>query len=356
MKKLMVLLALGALLLSSCIKREEVKAADGTQTAANKAEAPKSAERIKYVKTGVVAKRKMNLVFTSDAVLEPRGKIDFKTEQGGTVETIYKKNGDPVKKGEVVMELSDPATEGAYKTAETAWNIASANFEKFQTLYQKKLISYLEYAPYETAYSSTRGNYETARNNYEKLLGKAPIDGIVGNLFVKEGNKIEKEKVLFTVVDESQMEAYVGFPAEWLSEIEVGEAISLKISALNEEISGKILEINPIADSTTKKFRVKISVDNPKGRIKDGMYAIVTVSVGSKETLSIEDSGVFVRDLISYVYLVQDGAVHRYQVVTGTTNLPYTEITYEGIKEGDRIVIDGIYGLEEGDKIEEAGK
>ncbi|MDR1835883.1 MAG: efflux RND transporter periplasmic adaptor subunit [Fusobacteriaceae bacterium] len=355
MKKLLLMIMLGALLFSSCIKKGEAQAADATRPAGS-AGAPIPPERIKYVKTGLVTKRKMSLIFTSDAVLEPKGKIDYKTEQGGTVETIYKKNGDVVRKGEVVMELSDPATKGTFSTAETNWNIASANFEKFSTLYQKKLISYLEYAPYETAWSSAKGNYETAKSNYEKLLGKAPIDGIVGNLFVKEGNKIEKEKVLFTVVDDSKMEAYVGFPAEWLTEIEVGEAITLRISALNESFDGTILEINPIADSATKKFRVKISVDNPKGRIKDGMYAIVTVPVGSKDTLSIEDSGVFVRDLISYVYIVEDGAVHRYQVTTGTTNLPYTEISYENIKEGDRIVIDGIYGLEEGDKIEEAAK
>lgn len=150
------------------------------------------------------------------------------------------------------------------------------------------------------------------------------------------------------------METYVGFPAEWLTQIQVGQGIDVEVGALNnKKYVGKILEINPIADSVTKKYMIKLGIDNKEKDIKDGMYAYVTVPVGEVNVLSVSDESIFVRNLLSYVFKVEDGVAKRVEVKTGATNLPYTEISSTSLKEGDRVVVKGIFGLEEGNKVEE---
>ena len=324
-------------------------------------------KKVKYVITEPATMRKMNQVFKSDAVLEPKNKVDHKTEKGGTIEKILKRNGDAVKKGELVMELSDAATESSYFTAKANYtsalsslNIAKNNYQKFKNLYEKELVSYLEYVGYENTYVSAKGNYEAAKASYEnaksdydKLFRKAEIDGIVGNLFGKEGNEISSSEIIFTVVNDKSMETYVGFPAEWLTQIKVGQDLEVEVGALGKKFVGKILEINPIADSTTKKYMIKIAVDNPDRVIKDGMYSYVTIPVGEINVLSVSDEAIFVRNLLSYVFKVEDGVAKRVEVKTGATNLPYTEIYSDNVKEGDRIVVKGIFGLEEGNEVEE---
>ncbi|WP_130889636.1 efflux RND transporter periplasmic adaptor subunit [Fusobacterium varium] len=324
-------------------------------------------KKVKYVITEPATMRKMNQVFKSDAVLEPKNKVDHKTEKGGTIEKILKRNGDAVKKGELVMELSDAATESSYFTAKANYtsalsslNIAKNNYQKFKNLYEKELVSYLEYVGYENTYVSAKGNYEAAKASYEnaksdydKLFRKAEIDGIVGNLFGKEGNEISSSEIIFTVVNDKSMETYVGFPAEWLTQIKVGQDLEVEVGALGKKFVGKILEINPIADSTTKKYMIKIAVDNPDRVIKDGMYSYVTIPVGEINVLSVSDEAIFVRNLLSYVFKVEDGVAKRVEVKTGATNLPYTEISSDNVKEGDRIVVKGIFGLEEGNEVEE---
>lgn len=62
-------------------------------------------EQVKYVITEPATMRKMNQVFKSDAVLEPKNKVNHQTEKGGTIEKILKRNGDTVKKGELVMDF-----------------------------------------------------------------------------------------------------------------------------------------------------------------------------------------------------------------------------------------------------------
>ena len=98
---------------------------------------------------------------------------------------------------------------------------------------------------------------------------------------------------------------------------------------------------------------IKIAVDNKDRAIKDGMYSYVLVPAGKTRALSIEDEAVFVRNLLSYVYKIEDGVAKRIEVKQGATNLPYTQISSPDIKEGDRVVVKGVFGLEEGDKVEE---
>ena len=352
MKRAKYLVFILLLILVGCGKKQETKQIEA---------------KVKYVVTQPVQYREMNQVFRSDAILEPHGKVDHKTEKGGTIEKILKKNGDKVNKGDLVMILKDGPTESAYFTAKanyasskSAMEIAKNNYEKFKKLYSQQLVSYLEYVNYENNYINARGafeaaqaKFESAKSDYDKLRRKADISGVVGNLFGKVGNKVSASDTLFTVIDDSSMESYVGFPAEWLDQIKVGLGVDITIPDIDKSFKGRIVEINPIAQADTKKFMIKIAVDNKDRAIKDGMYSYVLVPAGKTRALSIEDEAVFVRNLLSYVYKIEDGIAKRIEVKQGATNLPYTQISSPDIKEGDRVVVKGVFGLEEGDKVEE---
>ena len=262
--------------------------------------------------------------------------------------------------------MSDANTEAAflqakanYQSASANFNIAQNNYQKFKTLYDKQLISYLEFANYEASYASASGNLEVARaayssaqDSYSKLIARAEIDGVVGNLFVKEGNEISAKQVLFTVLNDNKMQTYVGVGPEAISKIKMGDKVAVKIDALAKEFEAKITELNPIADPVTKNFKVKLTLDNTEKEIKDGMFGSVVIPVGQSQVLSIEDEAVVTRDLLNYVFKYENGKVKLVEVKVGATNLPYTEISSPEIKEGDKIVVKGIFGLQDNDDVE----
>ena len=354
MKKILSLILASSLLLVACGNDK-------------KAEAPAQEQKIvKTVEVADVQTREMSKLFQSTSVWEPLAKIDFSTDRGGTVEKIYKRNGEFVKKGEVIVKLSDANTEAAflqakanYQSASANFNIAQNNYQKFKTLYDKQLISYLEFANYEASYASASGNLEVARaayssaqDSYGKLIARAEIDGVVGNLFVKEGNEISAKQVLFTVLNDNKMQTYVGVGPEAISKIKMGDKVAVKIDALAKEFEAKITELNPIADPVTKNFKVKLTLDNTEKEIKDGMFGSVVIPVGQSQVLSIEDEAVVTRDLLNYVFKYENGKVKLVEVKVGATNLPYTEISSPEIKEGDKIVVKGIFGLQDNDDVE----
>ena len=362
MKKILIIFLAASLLLVACGKDKEEEKKDTKQEVV----ATEEQQAVKTVEVAAVTKREMSKLFESSAVWEPLAKVDFSTDKGATVEKIYKKNGEYVKKGEVIVKLSDAQTEADflqakanYQSATSNYNISRNNYQKFKTLYDKQLISYLEFSNYEATFTSAQGNLEVAKaaymnaqNSYSKLVARAEISGVVGNLFIKEGNDIAAKEVLFTILNDKQMQSYVGITPEAISKVKIGDEINVRIDALAKEYKAKITELNPIADSTTKNFKVKLVLDNPDEEIKDGMFGNVIIPVGESSVLSIEDEAIITRDLVNYVFKYEDGKAKQVEVTVGATNLPYTEISSPEIKEGDKIIVKGLFGLQNNDKVE----
>ena len=360
MRKLLTILLVTSLLLVACGKNKEAK------DTKNNAAVTETEISAKSVEVAEVTTREMSKLFESSAVWEPLAKVNFSTDKGGTVEKIYKRNGEIVKKGEIIVKLSDAQTEADflqakanYQSATSNYNIAKNNYQKFKTLYDKQLISYLEFSNYEATFTSAQGNLEVAKaaymnaqNSYSKLVARAEINGIIGNLFIKEGNDIAAKETLFTILNDKKMQAYVGVTPEAISKVKIDDEINVKIDALAREYKAKITELNPIADSTTKNFRVKLTLDNPDGEIKDGMFGNVVIPVGESSVLSVEDEAIITRDLVNYVFKYEDGKAKQVEVTLGATNLPYTEISSPEIKEGDKIIVKGLFGLQNNDNVE----
>lgn len=352
MKKILGLILATSLFVVACGKNEE--------------KVVEEKKVVKLVSLSEVKEREMSKLFESSLSLEPQDKVNHSTEKGGTVEKIYKNNGDFVKRGELVVEFSDPATKATYlqananyQSAKASYDIARANYEKFKILYDKQLISFLEFSQYESSFINARGGlevaqatFQSAKNDYDKLTRRADIDGVVANLFVKVGNKVNAQETVFTVLNDEKMQAYVGISAEAISKVNKGDTLKVNVEALNKEYDAIITELNPVADTVTKNFQIKLSLDNSDKAIKDGMYGNVVINVGKVNVLVIEDEAIFVRELLNYVYKYSDGKVHQVEVKTGVTNLPYTEITSTEIKAGDKVVVKGLFGLQDNDEVE----
>jgi RND family efflux transporter MFP subunit len=320
----------------------------------------------KNVKVVDVKKDKIADTYVSDSIIVPKEKVDHTIDADGKVKNIHKKNGDIVKKGEIIVELTDPTTEANYfstkaglAAAKAAFDVAKNNYEKYQILYKKDLVSQLEYLEYKNRFTEAQGKYlaqkaemEDAQDKYFKLTRRAEIDGVVGNLYLKLGNKVKAKETLFTVVDDRDVEVYVDFPGKWYSRLKPGNIAYIEIPDLDgKEFKGFISEINPVANTETRKFSVKLTIPNPNLEIKDGMYAQARIPAGVREAIVVPQEAVFIRDLIHYAFIAKDGVAKRVQVETGAIEEPNIEIISSSILPGDEIIIEGLFGLTDGDKL-----
>ncbi len=352
MKKFFYAILMSVLILSGCGKKVEEE----------KIVPPKQVVTME-IKTKEIVDQ-----YDGSAVAISKNKINHIIDTAGTVVKLYKKNGESVKKGDLVIKLKDSTTEADYlsakanlESAKSTLSTTTNNFKKYQILYDKQLVSETEYLDYKNRYTDSQGaflakkaHFEDAKDNFDKLTRVALTDGVVGNLFVKIGNDVKKGNLLFTVVDETEIEVSVDFPGKWFSNINLGGEAVVEVSDLGgKTFKSYIKEINPVADPETKKYKVKLGVPNIDSSIKDGMYIKATVPAGKRNVLVVPEKAVLVRSLLSYIYVEKNGVAKRVEIISGTINSPMIEISSNEIKEGDKVVVDGLFGLNDGDKIKE---
>lgn len=319
----------------------------------------------KAVKVESIEYREVQSSSSFSATLEPNARVNYSLKKGGTAKKIFKNNGAKVKSGDKIIFFENEDLKADFLKAKAnlessrfQYKLAKEKYEKFTSLYKKQLISYLEFSNYESAYISSKENlnsaqayYESVKTLYNDLTVRATINGIVGDLFVKVENKISANENVCTVLNDNIMQIYVSVPASIVSKLKLGEEVSLKVEDISKTYKGKITEINPIADKATKNFKIKVSIDNKNREIKDGMFATVTIEASPKKILAVPKASILVKELISYIFIDNNGVSKQVEVKTGISDNNYIEIISDELKEGDLVITDGLLGLKDNEDL-----
>jgi RND family efflux transporter MFP subunit len=352
MKKLLVA-ALIVAALAGCGKKEQA--------------ASEVKEVVKAVSTVELKRSTVDNVKEYNGEIQPVNQVTIITPTGGYVKEIFFKNGESVKAGDTILTLTDASTEASFFEAEgnllksrSDYNTTKISFDKYKKLYEKKFISEDVYLGYKNALQQAQGNlkvaeaaYVRAKDNYDRLTVKAKIPGVVTGLFLKEHEKVNGSQTLLTVVDNSKMELYVAVAGKDLKNIPVGTEADIIVEEIGQNLKGKIVSINLAADTNSKKYDVKIQIDNPNQTLLKGMYGKVNLVQGSIDGIFVPKEAVMIKDLYAYVALVRDGVSYIYKVNLGSSQGNLQEIYFDDHQAGDRVVVKGQYLLKNNDKVKE---
>ena len=178
---------------------------------------------------------------------------------------------------------------------------------------------------------------------------KAPISGIVTAVNVVEGVWPVTSTPIATIVDISRLEINTVLMKCRLRI--PGQEVEINIpSAGNKVFNGKIDFISPVMDHT-KSYPVKISLDNPKGELKAGMFAKIALTTDVLEdVIKVPRKAVITRDKESKVFVVEEDRAVMKKVTIGMNNGTEVEIT-SGLNPGEILVVTGNDDLVDGDLV-----
>jgi RND family efflux transporter MFP subunit len=157
-----------------------------------------------------------------------------------------------------------------------------------------------------------------------------------------------------TLVDFSRVKIRVEVSGADIGRIQKGQTAILRVPTNpGQEFKGTVSVVNLAADPQTKKFGIEVRVDNPDQVLRPGTFGEVVI-----EVLSHEDALVIPQKAVlenKYVFLAQNGKAARKEITLGLQNTTMVEVT-SGIAEGDLVIAEGNFGLEEGAPIEVSGE
>jgi multidrug efflux pump subunit AcrA (membrane-fusion protein) len=186
---------------------------------------------------------------------------------------------------------------------------------------------------------------------FEQLEITSPVDGIVGMVYLDEGAEVTPPSPspsmgtqLIRVINMDQVKAVVNVVEEDLGKISKGQKAKVKVDAYPDKtFSGNVSLISPVVNQLTRTASVEITLPNPQHLLKPGMFAQVEISLGQKDDLVLIPAHTILQEgERKRVFVVTNGKASSRNVETGISQNGWVEIK-SGLSENDSLIVAGQY-------------
>jgi membrane fusion protein, multidrug efflux system len=274
-------------------------------------------------------------------------------DAAGRVEWIGPKEGQTVREGDLIAKIDVAALKAACDRAEAALKLADDLYQRRYKLFEKNIINQEELDKSATEKTLARANFRQMQIEYERGFLKAPLTGMVNQLFVDEGEFVDKGKPFVDLVNVDKIKINVNVPELDVRHLKVGQKTMVRVDAFpDRELLGVIDFVAYKADPATKTFHVKVIVDNQNHEVRPGMIARVAFlrrvipDALAAPIFSIVDKG---GERILFVE--KDGMVQARTISIGAIEGDKVQIT-KGLQPGDHLIVTGQTEVEEGMKVQ----
>lgn len=345
------------------------------------------------LETEKVGRASITNVVTATGTVEPVTEVDVGTQVSGIIDKLYVDYNDVVTAGQLIAEMDKVTLEAELQSAtaqldksKSGYEYQQKNYARSKVLFEKKLISDTEYETATYNYEQAKANYEESqasmvkvRRNLEYATITSPINGVVINKAVEEGQTVAagfETPTLFTIAaDLTKMQIIADVDEADIGSVQDGQRVSFTVDAYpNDVFEGKVEQIrlgessdsstsssSSSSSSTVVTYEVVISADNPDLKLKPRLTANITIyTMERNDVLSIPNKALrFIADASMLEPLgltvenptmqapegkrlvwVEEGTQLKPKAITvGSSNNNVTEVV-DGLQEGEIVAVD----------------
>ncbi|HEX5482951.1 MAG TPA: efflux RND transporter periplasmic adaptor subunit [Terriglobia bacterium] len=262
-------------------------------------------------------------------------------------ELVYRSRLKLYKAGAISRNLMDQS-HVAYIQARNQYEIALANLKALQSVGKKQQIKAAE-----GQLASAEGRYEAAQAQYNYSEIRSPIDGIVTDRPLYEGEMASAGAPLMTIMNISHVVARAHISPQQASLLRVGDTARIVLGQNQDSVPGKVSVVSPALDPSSTTVQVWVDAANPGGRLKPGSTVqLQMVAQTVENALVVPAAAVLTASdgSTSVMGVGSDGRAHQTSVKTGIRQGDDVQIL-SGLQAGQRVVTEGAYGLPDGTKV-----
>lgn len=323
------------------------------------------------VKVFKVRKQRISEKLDYTGVIQAWKTINITPDVGGKISKIYVDEGDMVKEGELLAELDTRAIRLQLEQAEAALAVADANYkdaqrnmERMERLKGEKAVSDQQYEKIRLAYEASEAQLQQARaalnlgrHSLDVSMMRAPFSGVVASKNAEVGDVINPmmggfspASGVLTLMDFSRIKIEIDVSPQEIVRIKKGQPALLRAEAYADKVfRGEIAIVNLTADPLSRKFKVEAQVNNRDLALRPNTFGEVILEVSTHEDALVIPQKAVLENRI--VFLARESRAERKEVTLGLQNAELVEVL-SGIEEGDLVIVEGNYGLEDGAQIE----
>ncbi len=291
-------------------------------------------------------------------MVEADKSINLYTTASGTVKKIYVKNGQSVKKGQLLLSLDTDIMMSSLAELETGLELAKTVFEKQQRLWMDQQIgSEIQYLQAKNNYDGLVQKVKTLKEQIELSEIRAPFAGSIDNIFAKEGQLAGPQMPAIRLVNTSGVYVKADVPESYANRVHVGTPASVAFTSMDYEVAAEVLQVGQFIQEGNRTFSINVSLPEANGVKPNQMVHVALQDYRNDEALTVPASLVQ-QDVEGndFIYTLKNmEGTDRYQVVktwvtTGLTFEDQTEIV-SGLEAGMLVVEKGSRSVRTGQEV-----
>jgi RND family efflux transporter MFP subunit len=280
---------------------------------------------------------------------------------------VLKENGEPVKRGDVLVKLDETSIRDSLMSAEEALRAATQAVEQSQralerlkTLRASGMTSAQALDDAEvrrntaqSEVSAARARLVAARQQVGRTVVRAPFDGIVSERKVSAGDTAAIGKELLKVIDPTSMRYEGRVSADKISTVRVGQQVAFHINGYGErQFTGVVKRIDPSANEVTRQVEVLVGLTGEQPRVA-GLYAEGRVDAESTAALMVPESALVKSGDKTYAWKVNGKALSRADLTIGGRDQRTGNYEVKaGLAVGDMVLRNPNSSLKDGQPVE----
>ncbi len=294
--------------------------------------------------------------------LEVQGKVDgedniaVSAQMPAVVTAVFVKEGDAVKKGQVLAQLDNSVMQQQLASTQQQLDFATNMYNKQKALWDQQIGSEVQYLTSKNNKENLERAMATLKDQIELTKIKSPITGSVEEVNLKVGQMAQPGLPALRVVNFSNVKVVAEIAEAYASKVKPGNNVVIFFPDFNSEIASTIRFTSKYINPVNRTFQCEVRLGPSDVEYRANMMAVVKINDYNNET-AFTVPITLIRESQSgkYIFVAKDEngqLVARRQMVTvGMTYNGLAEIT-QGIQNGDQIITSGFSGLLDGELLQ----
>ena len=297
--------------------------------------------------------------------LTPLVQSQLKSKVAGEVLEVRHREGDAVRRGEVLLRIDTRSQEAQVASQKAALDkaradlgIARLNVENSERLLAKKFIAQNVLDTQKSVYAAALASVQLAEAQLRlaeiglaDAVVRAPFDAVVARRFAEPGEKVSSDSALLELVDLSRLELQAAAPAADTPAIAPGQLAEVRVDGFGKRVfEARVERINPVTEQGSRQILLYLAIDNAGGALRGGMFAQGELVIERSEAvLAIPAAAVKQEAGIDYAWVIEGGLLLRRQLTLGAARGAEGLVEVRaGLEAGARLVAVEIEALAPG--------
>lgn len=286
------------------------------------------------IRYGTVEQAVMGNTLLTNGILQAneRQTAILQTRASGFVQRVYGHAvGDMVRQGSPIADISIPEWTG--EQTEFLAVLRTGDRSLIQASRQRlQLLGIPQNVIHQV---------ERTRRVQSNITLSAPVSGFIDSLEVRNGMALAMGQTLATIKGINPIWLEAAVPEKQIAGIKRGMSVEANFAAFSQKVTGKVIDILPTLDTTSRTIKVRIELPNPSGQLKPGMFASVNIINNPQSSLVVPEQAVIRTGTRNVVIVAHEQGRFEPVVVQLGQSDGNKIAVLQGLKAGQRVVISG---------------